>query len=132
MRVCEIVLMPLSNTVLTYSRRAILVNAAGIFLPKSFLEHTEADYDLYLNINKAIFFLTQTVAQNMVKQGRGGVVVNIGSMWAKQAVQVTPSSAYSMAKLWGDNVTQQNISDGLRKLGVSRKKRLTDIENEMN
>ena len=38
----------------------------------------------------------------------------------------------AMAKLWGDNVTQQNISDGLRKLGVSRKKRLTDIENEMN
>ena len=38
----------------------------------------------------------------------------------------------AMAKLWGDNVTQQNISDALRKLGVSRKKRLTDIENEMN
>ena len=32
-----------------------------------------------------------------------------------------------MAKLWGDNVTQQNISDALRKLGLSRKKRLTDI-----
>jgi transposase len=32
-----------------------------------------------------------------------------------------------MAKLWGDNVTQQNISDALAKLGLSRKKRLTDI-----
>jgi transposase len=31
-----------------------------------------------------------------------------------------------MAKLWGDNVTQQNISDALMKLGLSRKKRLTD------
>ncbi len=30
-----------------------------------------------------------------------------------------------MAKLWGDNVTQQNISDALMKLGVSRKKRPT-------
>lgn len=30
-----------------------------------------------------------------------------------------------MAKLWGDNVTQQNISDALKKLGLSRKKRLT-------
>ena len=28
-----------------------------------------------------------------------------------------------MAKLWGDNVSQQNISDALRKIGVSRKKR---------
>lgn len=29
-----------------------------------------------------------------------------------------------MAKLWGDHVTQQNISDALRKLGLSRKKDL--------
>ena len=34
-----------------------------------------------------------------------------------------------MALLWGDNVSQQNISDALRKLGLSRKKRLTDILN---
>jgi len=37
-----------------------------------------------------------------------------------------------MAKLWGDNVTQQNISDALRKLGLSRKKRPTAIENVMS
>ena len=36
-----------------------------------------------------------------------------------------------MAHLWGENVTQQNISDALQKLGLSRKKRLTDTENEM-
>lgn len=37
-----------------------------------------------------------------------------------------------MARLWGDNVTQQNISDALQKLGLSRKKRLTVTNNEMN
>jgi transposase len=37
-----------------------------------------------------------------------------------------------IAKLWGDNVTQQNISDAMQKVGVSRKKRLMGIENEMN
>ncbi len=37
-----------------------------------------------------------------------------------------------MAKRWGDNVTQQNISDAMQKIGVSRKKRLMGIENEMN
>jgi transposase len=31
-----------------------------------------------------------------------------------------------MAKLWGEGVTQQNISDALRKLNLSRKKRLMD------
>lgn len=37
-----------------------------------------------------------------------------------------------LASLWGDNVTQQNISDAMQKIGVSRKKRLTGIENEMS
>lgn len=37
-----------------------------------------------------------------------------------------------MAKLWGDNLTQPNISDAMQKLGVRRKKRLTGIENQMN
>jgi transposase len=35
-----------------------------------------------------------------------------------------------LALLWGDNVTQQNISDALRKIGVSRKKKRMGIENE--
>ncbi len=35
-----------------------------------------------------------------------------------------------IASLWGDNVTQQNISDALHKLGVSRKKKRMAIENE--
>lgn len=37
-----------------------------------------------------------------------------------------------IASLWGDNVTQQNISDALGKIGLSRKKRRMAIENEMN
>ncbi len=36
-----------------------------------------------------------------------------------------------MAKLWGDNVTQQDISRALKKLGLSRKKRLTATGNAM-
>lgn len=35
-----------------------------------------------------------------------------------------------MAKSWGEGVTQQNISDALAKLGLSRKKRLTATKNE--
>ena len=76
---------------------ANLVNAAGYFFPKSFLDHAEADYDQQLELNKATFFVTQAVARNMARHG-GGAIVNIGSMWAKQAIKATPSSAYSMAK----------------------------------
>lgn len=76
----------------------LLVNAAGLFLPKPFLDHTGADYDAYAELDRAIFFITQTVARGMVTAGRGGSIVNIGSMWAEQAVGATPSSAYSAAK----------------------------------
>lgn len=89
-----------------YSDATLLVNAAGVFLPKAFLDHTEADYDLYLELNKATFFITQAIAQNMVAGGRGGAIVNVGSMWARQAVQATPSSAYSMAKAGLHSLTQ--------------------------
>ncbi len=37
-----------------------------------------------------------------------------------------------MAALWGEGVSQQNISNAMQKIGASRKKRLMDIENEMN
>ena len=37
-----------------------------------------------------------------------------------------------MASLWGDNVSQQNISDALQKIGLSRKKKRMGIENETN
>jgi len=76
----------------------LLVNAAGVFLPTPFLNHDDAAYDSYHELNRAIFFLTQTVARGMVAGGRGGSIVNIGSMWAHQAIGATPSSAYSMAK----------------------------------
>jgi NAD(P)-dependent dehydrogenase (short-subunit alcohol dehydrogenase family) len=38
------------------------------------------------------------MVRGMVEQGRGGAIVNIGSMWAHQAVAATPSSGYSVGK----------------------------------
>jgi NAD(P)-dependent dehydrogenase (short-subunit alcohol dehydrogenase family) len=76
----------------------LLVNAAGLFIPKPFLDHDAADYDSYAELDRAIFFLTQTVVRGMVAGGHGGSIVNIGSIWAQQAIGATPSSAYSLAK----------------------------------
>ena len=84
----------------------LLVNAAGVFVPKPFLEHTAADYDSYHELNRSTYFITQTVAANMVAAGQGGAIVNIGSMWAHQAIAATPSSAYSMAKAGLHSLTQ--------------------------
>jgi NAD(P)-dependent dehydrogenase (short-subunit alcohol dehydrogenase family) len=82
-----------------------LVNAAGYFKPTRFLDHQQNDYDQYLDLNKAIFFISQAVARNMKKYGPGAIV-NVGSMWGKQAIKATPSSAYSMAKAGLHALTQ--------------------------
>jgi NAD(P)-dependent dehydrogenase (short-subunit alcohol dehydrogenase family) len=76
----------------------MLVNAAGFFIPRPFLEYNGAFYDSYLELDRAIFFLTQTVARGIIASGSDGAIVNIGSMWAHQAIAATPSSGYSVAK----------------------------------
>jgi NAD(P)-dependent dehydrogenase (short-subunit alcohol dehydrogenase family) len=93
-----------------------LVNAAGYFYPKPFLEHTREDYDRYHDLNRSTFFVTQAVARNMARNG-GGAIVNIGSMWARQAVKATPSSAYSMAKA-GLHALTQHLAMELAEYGV--------------
>ena len=82
-----------------------LVNAAGVFKPKPYVEHDQADWDFYMELNRAMFFLTQAVVRNMERNG-GGSIVNVGSMWAHQAVKATPSSAYSIAKAGMHAMTQ--------------------------
>lgn len=82
-----------------------LVNAAGYFNPKSFLEQESNDYDAYMDINKALFFVSQAVSLNMRDFDKGSIV-HIGSMWAKQAIKATPSSSYSMAKAGLHSLTQ--------------------------
>lgn len=82
-----------------------LVNAAGYFNPKPFLEHTAQDYEAYHSLNRAFFTISQAVAKTMAAQD-GGSIVHIGSMWAKQAIKATPSSAYSMAKAGLHSLTQ--------------------------
>lgn len=75
----------------------ILINNAGIFAPKPFLEQTEAEYDGFVDtILKGKFFMAQAAARSMIKRG-GGAIVQTGSMWALQAIGATPSAAYSAA-----------------------------------
>lgn len=95
----------------------LLVNSAGFFLPKLFLDYEVADYDSYHDLNRATFFLTQTVVRAMVAGGQGGAIVNVGSMWAHQAIAVTPSSAYSMAKA-GLHALTHNLAIELASEGI--------------
>lgn len=82
-----------------------LINSAGTFSPKSFEDHSFSDFDHYHAINRGLFFITQHIVKHCMKKN-GGAIVNIGSMWAKQAIKATPSSAYSMAKAGLHSLTQ--------------------------
>jgi NAD(P)-dependent dehydrogenase (short-subunit alcohol dehydrogenase family) len=83
-----------------------LVNSAGYFFPTPFLKHTRENFHQYHDINESLFILNQALAKSMVYKHQKGSIVNIGSMWAKQAIKATPSSAYSMAKAGLHSLTQ--------------------------
>jgi NAD(P)-dependent dehydrogenase (short-subunit alcohol dehydrogenase family) len=75
----------------------ILINNAGVFRPRSFLEVDELEYDWFLDtILKGKFFMAQAAARSMKLRG-GGAIVQTGSLWALQAIGATPSAAYSAA-----------------------------------
>ena len=80
----------------------ILVNNAGIIRRAPLLEFTEKDWDDVLQVNEsAVFFLTQAVARQMVKQGRGGKIINIASMLSFQGGIRVPSYTASKSAVLG-------------------------------
>lgn len=94
----------------------VLVNNAGVFNPKPFLDLTEADYDWYLDtILKGKFFTAQAAAKAM--SGKGGAIVQTGSMWAIQAIGATPSAAYSAANA-GVHAMVRNLAIELAPLNI--------------
>jgi NAD(P)-dependent dehydrogenase (short-subunit alcohol dehydrogenase family) len=95
----------------------VLVNNAGVFRPTGFLDHTEEDFDRYVQIIlKGTFFAAQAAIPEMQKRG-GGAVVNTGSMWAEEAIGATPSSAYSAAKA-GVHALTRNLAIELAGSGI--------------
>jgi glucose 1-dehydrogenase len=64
-----------------FGRLDIMVNNAGIETRTSVLDTTEEQYDSVMAINlKSAFFGTQIAAQQMIKQGGGGRIINITSV----------------------------------------------------
>ncbi|MGF6846514.1 NAD(P)-dependent dehydrogenase (short-subunit alcohol dehydrogenase family) [Chitinophaga sp. W3I9] len=71
----------------------VLVNNAGIYETKPFLEVDEAYLDKFLDTNlKGTFFTTQAVIPQMLRQHHG-VIINIGTPLVNHALGGAPSTA---------------------------------------
>jgi meso-butanediol dehydrogenase/(S,S)-butanediol dehydrogenase/diacetyl reductase len=74
-----------AQTVAHYGRLDIMVNNAGIgYLMKPLIEMDQASWDAVLGVNlRGVFFGIKHAAIQMIKQGEGGRIINIGSQASK-------------------------------------------------
>src|SRR3954464_62341 len=95
----------------------VLVNSTGIFRPVAFLEQTEDHFEEALgSILRPTFWAAQAAASAMRERG-GGAIVNVGSMWALDAIATTPTSAYSAAQA-GRHALTKNLALELAPEGI--------------
>lgn len=92
----------ISQAVAKFGKVDILINNAGIIRRTDAIEFTEKDWDDVLNINlKTVFFFSQAAAQQFVKQGTGGKIINIASMLSYQGGIRVPSYTASKSGVMG-------------------------------
>jgi NAD(P)-dependent dehydrogenase (short-subunit alcohol dehydrogenase family) len=95
----------------------VLVNSTGIFRVVPFLEQTEEQLEEALDSTlRPTFYTSQAVARAMVDRD-GGAIVNVGSMWALDAIAASPASAYSAAQA-GRHALTKNLAIELAPHGI--------------
>jgi len=76
----------------------VLVNNAGIFAVKPFLESTAADLERFFETNvKGTYLVTQAIVPLMIAGG-GGSIINVGTVLVDQAMTGVPVSAAMASK----------------------------------
>lgn len=96
----------LDTAVNAFGKVDILVNDAGYARRETVFDVTPEDWDKMMDINlKSVFFLSQSFARQVIKQGTPGRIINIGSVAG--AMDMHPISiAYHAAKGALINVTR--------------------------
>lgn len=91
-----------NQTVTEMGRVDILVNNAGTIRREDALNFSEKDWDEVMNLNlKSVFFLSQAVARQFIRQGQGGKIINIASMLSFQGGIRVPSYTASKSGVLG-------------------------------
>lgn len=95
----------------------VLVNNAGVERNAPFLEVSEADYDLVLDVNlKGAFFMTQAVVRHLRDSHRGGRIVNISSV--HEELPFPHFTSYCASK-GGMKMMMRNLAIELAPLGIT-------------
>ena len=90
------------QTLKAYGRIDILVNNAGIIKREDAINYTMADWDAVYAVNqKEVFFLSQAVARQFIKQGEGGKIINVASMLSYQGGIRVPAYTASKSAILG-------------------------------
>lgn len=90
------------ESVKEYGHIDILVNNAGIIRRTPAIDYSEKDWDDVMNTNlKTVFFLSQAVARQFIKQGKGGKIINIASMLSYQGGITVPAYTSSKSGIMG-------------------------------
>ncbi|MBX4867369.1 SDR family NAD(P)-dependent oxidoreductase [Rhizobium bangladeshense] len=90
-----------------FGRIDALVNNAGVFVAKPFVDFTQEDFDLNFGVNISGFFhITQRAAKVMLQQGSGHIV-NITTSLVNQPIAGVPAALASLTKGGLNSVTQE-------------------------
>lgn len=105
------------RTVEQFGKVDILVNNSGIIRRQSLLEFSEENWDDVMNVNlKSLFYLSKAVANQFVKQGNGGKIINIASMLSYQggilvsSYTASKSGVAGLTKIMANELAPYNIN----------------------
>lgn len=106
---CDVIPKVVEGALEKFGRIDILVNNAGIIKRQDSIEFSEENWDTVMSVNlKTVFFLSQAVAKQFIKQGSGGKIINIASMLSYQGGIRVPSYTASKSAIRGITMALSN------------------------